>query len=66
MPVVCGRSLLIASLFELWTSANVAEAWAEFSETKLFTPKKALYLELMAQASRTIHFAYLPHPAMFI
>merc|ERR1719454_2869416 len=42
-------SLLIASFFDLWHTDNVVEAWAEFSQTDLFTAKKALYLLLMFQ-----------------
>lgn len=42
-------SLLIASFFDLWHTDNVVEAWAEFSQTDLFTAKKALYLQLMLQ-----------------
>merc|ERR1711988_690901 len=44
-------SLLIASFFDLWHTDNVVEAWAEFSQTDLFTAKKALYLLLMLQLS---------------
>jgi len=42
-------SLLVASFFDLWHTDNVVEAWAEFSQTDLFTAKKALYLQLMIQ-----------------
>jgi hypothetical protein len=42
-------SLLIASFFDLWHTDNVVEAWAEFTQTDLFTAKKALYLLLMFQ-----------------
>ena len=39
-------------LFKLWDAHNVAEAWAEFSETKFLSAKKALYFLIMFQASR--------------
>jgi len=42
-------SILVAKLFTLWDPHNVTEAWMEFSETRLLTYKKALYLELMLQ-----------------
>merc|ERR1719217_43430 len=42
-------SLLVASFFDLWHTDNVVEAWAEFTQTDLFTAKKALYLCLMVQ-----------------
>lgn len=41
--------LLVSSLFKLWNADNVVEAWMEFSEARLFSAKKALYLELMLQ-----------------
>jgi len=42
-------ALLVASFFDLWHTDNVVEAWAEFTQTDLFTAKKALYLLLMFQ-----------------
>jgi len=42
-------AILVAKLFTLWDPHNVTEAWMEFSETKLLSFKKALYLELMLQ-----------------
>uniref|UniRef100_A0A7S0J065 Uncharacterized protein n=1 Tax=Calcidiscus leptoporus TaxID=127549 RepID=A0A7S0J065_9EUKA len=42
-------ALLITSLFELWHADKVAEAYAEFAETKLFSAKKALYYLLFVQ-----------------
>jgi len=42
-------AILASNLFTLWTSENVIEAWMEFTEAKMFTAKKALYLELMLQ-----------------
>ena len=42
-------ALLVASFFDLWHTDNVVEAWSEFTQTDLFTAKKALYLALMAQ-----------------
>jgi len=42
-------ALLIATLFNLWNAENVAEAYLEFAEARLFTWKKALYLELLLQ-----------------
>ena len=45
-------SILITQLFKLWDAHNVAEAWAEFSETKFLSAKKALYFLIMFQASR--------------
>ena len=44
-----GGMLLVSSLFKLWNADNVVEAWMEFSEARLFSAKKALYLELMLQ-----------------
>jgi len=49
-------SLLVASFFDLWHTDNVVEAWAEFSQTDLFTAKKALYLLLMVQM--TLYLVY--------
>jgi uncharacterized Tic20 family protein len=37
------------TLFSLWKSENVAEAWMEFQSTKLLSFKKGLYLALMLQ-----------------
>ena len=48
-------SLLVASFFDLWHTDNVVEAWAEFTQTDLFTAKKALYLCLMVQMVRRGH-----------
>ena len=42
-------AILASNLFALWTSENVVEAWMEFLEAKLFSAKKALYIELMLQ-----------------
>ena len=42
-------SMLVAQLFELWTTENVVEAWTEFLDTPWISAKKALYLELMLQ-----------------
>ena len=42
-------SILTASVFEIWNTENVVEAWTEFEETPLFSAKKALYLLLMFQ-----------------
>ncbi len=42
-------AILAASVFELWRTENVVEAWTEFAETPLFSSKKALYLLLMFQ-----------------
>lgn len=42
-------AILVSKLYTLWDPHNVTEAWMEFSETKLLSFKKALYLELMLQ-----------------
>jgi len=42
-------SILISTFFNLWNAENVAEAYLEFKEARLFSWKKALYLELMLQ-----------------
>lgn len=42
-------AILASELFKLWASENVIEAWMEFTEAKLVSAKKALYLELMLQ-----------------
>merc|ERR1740139_2068544 len=39
-----GSTNLESSFFDLWHTDNVVEAWAEFTQTDLFTAKKALYL----------------------
>ena len=44
-------SILISTFFNLWNAENVAEAYLEFKEARLFSWKKALYLELMLQVS---------------
>jgi len=47
-------AMLASHLFELWLPDQVAEAWAEFSDTKFPSWKKALYYELMLQM--TLYF----------
>jgi len=42
-------ALLVSNLFTLWDAGNVIEAWMEFTEAKLFSAKKALYLLLFLQ-----------------
>lgn len=42
-------AILAANLFNLWNAENVVEAWMEFTEARLLSAKKALYLELMFQ-----------------
>ena len=42
-------AVLTMTLFSLWKSENVAEAWMEFQSTKLLSFKKGLYLALMLQ-----------------
>ena len=42
-------AILVVHLFTLWKADNVIEAWMEFTEAKLLSAKKALYLELMLQ-----------------
>jgi hypothetical protein len=40
---------LISSFFSLWNAENIVEAYMEFAEARLFSAKKALYIELMLQ-----------------
>merc|ERR1712194_272460 len=49
-------ALLVTSFFDLWHTDNVVEAWAEFTQTDLFTAKKALYLLLMFQMALYLLF----------
>lgn len=42
-------ALLTTTLFNLWNADNVVEAYMEFSEARLCSAKKFLYLELMFQ-----------------
>merc|ERR1711988_1290103 len=51
MLITISGSVLVSHLFELWIADNVTEAYVEFSETKFFSWKKALYYELFLQMS---------------
>jgi len=42
-------TVLVSTFFSLWNAENVVEAYMEFAEARLFSAKKALYLELMLQ-----------------
>jgi len=42
-------TVLVSSFFSLWNAENVVEAYMEFAEAKLFSAKKALYIELILQ-----------------
>jgi len=41
--------ILIFHMFELWIADKVSEAWTEYLETKFFSAKKALYLQIFIQ-----------------
>uniref|UniRef100_A0A7S2DK13 Uncharacterized protein n=1 Tax=Haptolina brevifila TaxID=156173 RepID=A0A7S2DK13_9EUKA len=42
-------AILISHFFDIWKSENVAEVWQEFTEARMMSAKKALYIELMFQ-----------------
>ena len=48
VPLALG-ALLTTTLFNFWNADNVVEAYMEFSEARLCSAKKFLYLELMFQ-----------------